>query len=63
MRSFLFQILFFSFTTLLSAQGVSFRAEPSRKSLGENERLRVDFIMNREGDNFTPPSFENFEYS
>ena len=63
MRSFLFQILFFSFTTLLSAQEVSFRAEPSRKSLGENERLRVDFIMNREGDNFTPPSFENFEYS
>ena len=63
MRSFLFQILFFSFTTLLSAQEVSFRAEPSRKSLGENERLRVDFIMYREGDNFTPPSFENFEYS
>ena len=25
-----------------------------------NERLRVDFIMNENGDNFAPPAFTNF---
>ncbi len=60
MRNFLFYILFFS-TTVFFAQEVSFKAEPSRKSLGENERLRIDFTMNKEGDNFVAPSFENFE--
>lgn len=60
MRSFLFYILFF-FTTVASAQEVSFKAQPSRTSLGENEYLRVDFTMNKEGDNFSPPAFEGFE--
>ena len=39
---------------------VSFEASVSKKTLGINERLRVDFIMNQDGDNFSPPSFENF---
>ena len=26
-----------------------------------NERLRIDFTMNEDGDNFMPPSFENFK--
>ena len=60
MRSFLFYILFL-FTTVASAQEVSFKAQPSRTSLGENEYLRVDFTMNKEGDNFSPPAFEGFE--
>ena len=42
------------------AQGVSFEAKVSKRSLGLNERLRVDFIMNENGDNFTPPNFSGF---
>ena len=60
MRNFLFYILLF-LTTISLAQEVSFKAQPSRTSLGENEYLRVDFTMNKEGDNFVPPSFANFE--
>lgn len=43
----------------LSAQ-VQFEAKVSKQTLGLNERLRIDFIMNEDGDNFTPPSFEGF---
>tara|TARA_R110002020_G_scaffold384233_5_gene595096 strand:- start:59488 stop:61176 length:1689 start_codon:yes stop_codon:yes gene_type:complete len=32
----------------------------SKDVLGINERLRVDFTMNRDGDNFVPPDFEGF---
>ena len=39
---------------------VTFEAKVSKKTLGINERLRIDFKMNKDGDNFTPPSFENF---
>lgn len=39
---------------------VQFEVKVSKKKLGINERLRVDFIMNQDGDNFNPPSFEGF---
>jgi len=39
---------------------VSFVAKVSKKNLGINERLRVDFEMNQDGDNFVPPSFKGF---
>lgn len=39
---------------------VQFEARVTKQSLGLNETLRVDFIMNDDGDNFTPPSFEGF---
>jgi hypothetical protein len=49
---------------LLTFQGlmaqVQFEAKVSKNSLGVNERLRVDFIMNVDGDNFEQPSFEGF---
>ena len=52
------------FLLLLSFQGllaqVQFEARVSKTTLGLNERLRVDFTMNGDGDNFTPPSFEGF---
>lgn len=32
----------------------------SKKKLGVNERLRIDFEMNQDGDNFVPPSFSDF---
>ncbi|MFL2621025.1 MAG: BatD family protein [Flavobacteriaceae bacterium] len=40
---------------------VSFRAKVSKKTLGINERLQIDFLMNEDGDNFMPPSFESFK--
>ena len=43
------------------AQGVSFEAKVSKRTLGSNERLRVDFIMNENGDDFTPPNFDGFK--
>jgi len=46
-------------TQFLAAQ-VEFTAKVSKKKLGINERLRVDFIMNSEGDNFSPPVFTGF---
>ncbi|MEQ3655589.1 MAG: BatD family protein [Dokdonia sp.] len=51
--------LFLLSTTMLG-QDVSFNCKLSKKKLGVNERLRVDFVMNQDGDNFTPPSFEGF---
>ena len=39
---------------------VQFEAEVSKDRLGVNERLRVDFVMNQDGDNFNPPDFSNF---
>ncbi len=41
-------------------ESISFVTKVSKKKLGINERLRVDFVMNRDGDNFNPPSFQNF---
>ena len=40
---------------------ISFDAKVSKKRLGLNERLRVDFVMNENGDDFTPPTFTNFK--
>ncbi len=40
---------------------VKFEAKTSKTQLGVNERLRIDFTMNEDGDNFIPPSFENFK--
>lgn len=49
---------------LLFAQGifaqVEFKAVPSKTTLGVNERFRIDFTMNEDGDNFVPPSFQGF---
>lgn len=54
---FLFALVLGGFAA--SAQ-VQFDAKVSKKRLGINERLRVDFEMNEDGDNFTPPNFSNF---
>jgi len=44
-------------THLLNAQ-IQFDAKVSKNTLGINERLRIDFSMNADGDNFVPPPFE-----
>jgi len=52
------------FLLIISFQGlfaqVQFEAKVSKNTLGLNERLRIDFTMNADGDNFSPPSFEGF---
>ena len=53
-------ILFFFLTAAAVQAQVQFVTEVSKSTLGVNERLRVDFVMNHDGDNFNPPSFENF---
>ena len=42
-------------------EGVTFEMRLSKAKLGLNERLRVDFKMNKDGDKFTPPNFEGFK--
>ncbi|WP_421803565.1 BatD family protein [Flagellimonas sp.] len=41
-------------------ESIEFVMNLSKDRLGLNERLRVDFTMNKDGDNFKPPQFENF---
>ena len=52
------------FVLLLSVQAifaqVEFEAKVSKTSLALNEKLRIDFSINGDGDNFEPPSFEGF---
>lgn len=59
-KNFLF-LLGFVLCGIAATAQVQFDAKVSKKSLGINERLRVDFEMNQDGDNFRPPSFENFK--
>lgn len=51
-------LLLISFQGLLAQ--VQFEAKVSKTTLGLNERLRIDFVMNMDGDNFNQPSFEGF---
>ncbi len=53
-------ILLFIFSYGFTQAQITFVAKVSKKTLGVNERLRVDFEMNKDGDNFVPPSFEGF---
>ena len=53
-------ILFILLSVSVASAQVQFEAKVSKKKLGINERLRVDFQMNQDGDNFNPPSFEYF---
>lgn len=59
MKHLIFLIAFIVTTGLATAQ-VQFDAKVSKNRLGINERLRVDFEMNQDGDNFHPPSFNGF---
>ncbi|RIV43940.1 BatD family protein [Flagellimonas pelagia] len=59
----LFLAMVFLSGSMVHAQDdeVTFTMNLSKEKLGINERLRVDFTMNKDGDNFTPPAFENFK--
>ena len=53
-------LFFIIASTSFAAAQVKFEAKVSKTKLGVNERLRVDFEMNTDGDNFNPPSFNDF---
>jgi len=62
-----YYIICISFLLLASNQimaqdkeAITFEVKLSKSKLGINERLRVDFAMNKDGDNFTPPDFQGF---
>lgn len=56
-------LLFSLFSLLAKAQDndIKFETVLSKAKLGQNERLRVSFEMNKDGDFFEAPSFDNFE--
>ena len=57
----LFSLLFLGILSYAqNDETVTFEMNLSKDVLGINERLRVDFTMNRDGDNFVPPDFEGF---
>ena len=58
MKKFIIAIVLVACNSLLAQ--VQFEAKVSKTSLGLNERLRIDFVMNMDGDNFNQPSFEGF---
>ncbi len=56
MKKILIVFILLTFNSLLAQ--VQFEAKVSKNSLGLNERLRIEFTMNADGDNFNPPNFE-----
>ena len=59
LKTYISLFLIVASTSFVAAQ-VKFEAKVSKTKLGINERLRVDFEMNTDGDNFNPPSFSDF---
>lgn len=55
-------LVFFAFLSLtLFAQEPKLTVSVSKNKLGLNQRLRVEFSINKQGaDNFQPPKFQNF---
>ena len=56
----IFLILFLLVLAFKLEAQVTFKAKVSKNRMGLNERLKVSFEMNKNGDNFTPPNFEGF---
>ena len=53
-------IIFISVQSLMAQ--VTFKTAVSKTQLGLNERLRIEFSIDRQGgDDFTPPDFKNFK--
>ncbi len=58
----IFYILFLLFAFQSGYAQVTFKTAVSKTELGLNERLRIEFSINKQGaDDFTPPNFNNFK--
>lgn len=53
-------MLFIAFVMNAQDDDVTFEMNLSKEKLGINERLRVEFTMNKDGDDFSPPDFTGF---
>ncbi|WP_298951898.1 BatD family protein [uncultured Nonlabens sp.] len=53
--------ILFLLSSFLTLGQVDFTANASRTRIAVNERLRIEFKMNVDGDNFTPPNFAGFK--
>ena len=60
MKKFISNSIFLLFSFISIAQ-VNFTTNLSKEKLGLNERVKVEFSMDKDGDNFIAPSFENFK--
>ena len=60
MRIIGFLLICFIFSADKLIAQVKFETKLSKNKLGLNERLRIDFVMNENGDDFTPPDFKGF---
>jgi len=56
----LLPLLFIAFVMNAQDDDVTFEMNLSKEKLGINERLRVEFTMNKDGDDFSPPDFAGF---
>ena len=56
----LLPMLFLAFIMNAQNDAVNFEMNLSKEKLGINERLRVEFTMNKDGDDFSPPDFRGF---
>lgn len=55
-------ILFLFLGSQIAIAQVTFKTNVSKTQLGLNERLRIEFSINKQGaDDFTPPNFNNFK--
>jgi hypothetical protein len=56
-------LLFFIFTITLTvnAQEIQFEASTDKSTYALDEKIRVSFRINTDGDNFEPPTFEGFK--
>lgn len=53
--------LFMGLSSYAQESEISFEMKLSKEKLGINERLKIEFTMNKDGDNFNPPPFEGFK--
>lgn len=59
---FYISIFIFLLSTSFIAQEATLKASVSKNKLGVNQRLRVEFAIDKQGgDNFSPPTFKNFK--
>jgi hypothetical protein len=59
---FYISIFIFLLSTSFIAQEATLKASVSKNKLGVNQRLRVEFSIDKQGgDNFSPPTFKNFK--
>lgn len=55
-------VILFLFVVQIGSSQVTFKTTVSKSQLGLNERLKIEFSINKQGaDDFTPPDFKNFK--